>query len=196
MVANELSKPRRIELILRQIESLPTLPVVATRLLALTARDDSETRQVIDLISADPALTAKVLALCRTADKGIRQDTLTIERAVLLLGFSAIRNAVLSVKVFEMFDPSAEPVAGGAETAPVNNPFDRVAFWSHSLAVAVLAEQIAAGHRGDAELDPSEAFVCGLLHDVGKLALHHVLPKSFARVVELADLNHGNIAEF
>lgn len=198
MAANDLSKTRRMELILRQIDSLPTLPVIATRLLALTASDEAETREVIELVSADPSLTAKVLSLCGSADKGLHQDTLTIDRAVLLLGFSAIRNAVLSVKVFEMFGQGGEPgprTAGG-ERASKDDAFDRAAFWSHSLAVAVLAEQIAAGHGHDKRLDPSEAFVCGLLHDIGKLALHHVLPRSFARVVELADLNHGNIAEF
>ena len=197
MVSNDLSKTRRMELILRQIDSLPTLPVIATRLLALTADDEAETREVIELVSADPALTAKVLSLCSSADKGLRHDTLTIDRAVLLLGFSAIRNAVLSVKVFETFaGPSAEMAAAGGEAASGEDTFDRAAFWSHSLAVAVLAEQIAAGHPGDKRFDPSEAFVCGLLHDIGKLALHHVLPKSFSRVVELADLNQGNIAEF
>lgn len=197
----ELSKPRRIEMILRQIDALPTLPAVATRLLSLTASDDSSAREVIELVSADPALTAKVLALCRTADKGIRTDTLTVDKAVVLLGFTAIRNAVLSIKVFEMFGPTDEParlshhtVGNGAEEADPG-VFDRAGFWTHSLAVAVIAEMIAQGHRAR-DLHRDEAFVCGLLHDLGKLALDHVLPKSFARVIELADLNQGNIAEF
>ena len=203
-------QPRRIELILRQIDSLPTLPAIATRLLSLTADDESHARDVVELIAADPALTAKVLSLCRTADKGVRDDVLTIDRAVVLLGFNAIRNAVLSVNVFETFRESREAAhaAGGvdedrhgASDTAVGATFDRVAFWSHSLAVAVLAEQIALAAEGGASprhrpFDPSEAFVCGLLHDIGKLALDHVLPKSFGRVVELTELNQGNIAEF
>ncbi|MFW6059839.1 MAG: HDOD domain-containing protein [Phycisphaeraceae bacterium] len=216
MVATEPSKPRRIELILRQIDSLPTLPVIATRLLSLTANDDARAQDVIDLVSADPPLTAKVLSLCRAADRGVQESAVTIERAVLLLGFNAIRNAVLSVKVFEMFGSHVsafeaqgpkrtpavvgEPGRGGAQmesraSQDDDARFDRVAFWSHSLAVAILAEQIAKAHR-DPELPADEAFVCGLLHDVGKLALDHVLPRAFARIVELADLNQGNIAEF
>ncbi len=199
MVATEPSKPRRIELILRQIDSLPTLPVIATRLLSLTASDDARAGEVIDLVSADPPLTAKVLSLCRRADRGVGDAPLTIERAVLLLGFNAIRNAVLSVKVFELFQAADEgaglgsrmhqaetgAMAGararpGPEVSEPSPTFDRVAFWSHSLAVAILAEQIAAAHPRDQELQADEAFVCGLLHDVGKLALDHVLPKAFA----------------
>jgi putative nucleotidyltransferase with HDIG domain len=196
IAATEPTKPRRIELILRQIDSLPTLPAIATRLLSLTSDDDSHARDVVDLIAADPALTAKVLSLCRTADKGLRDEVITIERAVVLLGFNAIRNAVLSVKVFEAFhherpDRDAErPSPDGA------GRFDRHAFWSHSLAVGILAEQALANGPRLGSLDPGEAFVCGLLHDIGKLALDHVLPKSFARVVELAELNQGNIAEY
>ena len=51
-----------LELVLRQIESLPTLPVVATRLLRLTASDESIVREVVDLISSDPTLTARILS--------------------------------------------------------------------------------------------------------------------------------------
>ena len=183
----------RIELILRQIDALPTLPAIAVKLLDLTASDDAHARQVSELIEADPALTAKLLSLCRTADRGVHEQVMTVSRAVVLLGFTAVRNAVLSVKVFELFDDHAEDAAP-AEDQPAR--FDRAAFWSHALAVGIIAELIAAAHPGQEDLPADEAFVCGLLHDVGKLALDHVLPKSFSRVVELCELNQGNIAEY
>jgi putative nucleotidyltransferase with HDIG domain len=233
MAANESPQPQRTELILRQIDSLPTLPAVATRLLSLTASEESHIQEVVDLISADPALTSKVLALCRGAERASATDSLTIERAVVLLGFNTVRNAVLSVKVFEAFEsdassadqPHAPPNNAASQsrgerkgkhapkrskssdraasdqhqssdTGNASNGFDRVAFWSHSLAVGLLAELLAEEHRGRTDIHPSEAFVCGLLHDIGKLALHHILPKSYGRVVELAALNQGNIAEY
>ncbi len=210
MLATEPSKPRRIELILRQIDSLPTLPAVAARLLSLTASDDSSARQVIDLVSTDPALTAKVLSLCSSADKGVSADSLTIDRAVVLLGFNAIRNAVLSVKVFELFGPEADRPAdkvitrsdrpnaseSDPDTGAYKHAFDRSAFWMHCLAVAVAAEMIAKAHPKRTDLAPDEAFVCGLLHDIGKVSLDYVLPRSYDRVVALTDLNQANIAEF
>ncbi len=211
MVSHELSKPRRIELILRQIDQLPTLPAVATKLLSITSSEDSNAADVTRLIQSDPSLTAKVLSLCKTADKGVRSDVLTIDRAVVLLGFSAIRNAVLSVKVLEVFGGTRDgdldyPVQGGespptdsaaphGETRPTLPGLDRKGIWLHSLAVAIAAEQIARAHR-DPDLPADEAFVCGLLHDLGKLALDHVLPRSYCRVVELAELNRGDIAEY
>lgn len=188
----EASKTRRLELILRQIESLPTLPIIATRLLSLTTSDQSHAREVVQLVGSDQALTAKVLAMCRHADLGVRDDIMTIERAVVLLGFNAIRNAVLSIKVFETFSGTRQ--SKGGEEYTEGTPFDRPAFWRHSLSVAILCENIAK-HAGRKELLPAEAFVCGLLHDLGKLALDHLLPRSFARVIELTDLNRGNIAD-
>lgn len=199
MLKTEDTNSRRIELILRQIDALPTLPAVATRLLSLTASDDSSAKEVIKLVSSDPSLTAKILSLCATADRGLREDVMTIDKAVVLLGFTTIRNAVLSIKVFETLGPRIQHV-GTAETIDdndvANSQFDRTAFWRHSLAVAIAAELICEAERKSADLPPGEAFVCGLLHDIGKIALDHVLPKSFSRVIELTDLNQGNISEF
>ncbi len=203
MLATEPTKPQRIELILRQIDSLPTLPAVAARLLGLTSSDDSNAKQVIELVSADPSLTMKVLSLCQTADKGVKSDTLTVDRAVVLLGFNAIRNAVLSVKVFETFGPDAKRQSAATDETDGNNEqgyipqsFDRAAFWLHCLSVAVTAEELARAHPRRPDLAPDQAFVCGLLHDIGKVALDYVLPRSFDRVVELTDLNQANIAEY
>lgn len=193
MITADATRTRRLELILRQIDSLPTLPVVAAKLLALTTSEHSHAREVIELISCDQALTARILAMCRHADLGVRDEVITIDRAVVLLGFTAIRNAVLSIKVFEAFGRSEE-VVEQPDGDDVPSAFDRAAFWRHSLSVAIIAERIARLSKRK-DLNPAEAFVCGLLHDIGKLALDHILPRSFARVVELANLNQGNIAE-
>jgi len=197
MVASEVPKPRRIELILRQLDALPTLPSVAARLLQLTADDSADTQEVVDLVASDPALTAKIISQCRAADKGVRSDVITIEHAVKLLGFSTIRNAVLSLKVLEIFGTGDEGEAvsrlPGNENEP--EPFDRAGLWTHALAVGILAELIAKAHPGQSDLSPDEAFVCGLLHDIGKLALDQVLPRSYARVVEICKNKRSTIAE-
>lgn len=190
-VNNEHPRSGHIELILRQVEALPTLPAVAMRILSLTANDQTHIQEVVDLITTDPALTAKVLSLCRAADLGIRHEVMTVERAVTLLGFNAIRNAVLSMKVFDTFGSNGQPKP---EKQPESR-FDRPGFWRHSVAVAVAAESIARAHPDHKDLSPSDAFVCGLLHDMGKLALDMLLPKSYDRVIELTELNQGNIAE-
>src|SRR6476646_10284020 len=93
-------REKRVELILQQLEELPTLPAVALRVLQVTADDTSSATDVVQLIGSDPALTTRILQLTRRADMGARGDIHSIERAVLLLGFDAVRAAVLAVSVF------------------------------------------------------------------------------------------------
>ncbi len=187
-----MSDPRekRVELILHQLEDLPTLPAVAVRVLEATGRDDSSCDEVVRLIESDPALTARVLKLVRRSDLGVRGDVTTVERAVQLLGFDALRCSVLAVSVFQTL---------GETKAQDGGYFDRAAFWKHSIAVAccaeLLVEKLSPAFAAEQSLTPSNAFVAGLLHDIGKVALDTILPKSFNRVVEGADLLRGNIAD-
>jgi signal transduction histidine kinase/HD-like signal output (HDOD) protein len=212
-------REKRVELILQQLEELPTLPAVAVRVLEVTSNDASSAREVVDLISSDPALTARILHLVHRADAGVRGEVNTVERAVVLLGFDAVRSAVLAITVFHTLGASAGTDNSGH--------FSREEFWKHCVAVACCAELLASaanrsalasivasdpatdlnrgtkvpaaergsGARAREPLNPSEAFIAGLLHDLGKVALDAVLPKSFSRVVEAADLLRGNIAD-
>jgi putative nucleotidyltransferase with HDIG domain len=175
---------RQVDLILDQLDSLPTLPEVATQLLNLTASSRSDAKQVIDLIRADQSLTARILSVAARADTGLRPEARTISKAVLMLGFDTVRSIVMSIKVYEMFGPSDA----------VSTGLDRREFWKHSIAVASASELLATRMRMD--IDPEELFVCGLLHDIGKLALEQCLPKSYTRIVESCNAQYGSIAEY
>jgi signal transduction histidine kinase/HD-like signal output (HDOD) protein len=185
-------KEKRVELILQQLDELPTLPAVVIRLLELTGDEQAPMEEVVSLISSDPSLTARILQLVHRADAGVRGEVTSLDRAVVLLGFEAVRSAVLAVSVFQSFGSLSE------RRAP---HFSRDDFWKHCVAVACCTELLAAAtfdpadRSGKDVIHPSEAFICGLLHDLGKIALETILPKSFTRVVEAADLLRGNIAD-
>lgn len=187
---------RRTELVLRELGALPTLPTVAAKLLQLGAQEDAEVRDVVRLIESDPTMTARLLSLCRRAANRTRHPITTVEMAVVMLGLDAVRSLVLSVAIFD-WSGNLSPRAGRKQrpgTAPLQ-PFNRTGFWQHSIAVACAAELIAREHP-ELGLHPEECFVCGLVHDLGKLALEVVLPRAYARVVELAESRQGNIADF
>src|ERR1041384_308016 len=179
-------KEKRVELILQQLDELPTLPTVALRVLEVTRSDESSTADVVKLISSDQSLTARILQLVQRADLGAH-DVTTLDRAVSLLGFEWARSAVLAGSVFQAFK--------GTDGKPSSH-FNRDDFWKHSIAVAVCAESLALAMPAEKKIDATEAFVCGLLHDLGKVALDAALPKSFDRVVEAAALLRGDIADF
>jgi len=187
---------RHARLILGRIDALPTLPAIATRLLALVQDDGADLRELIRLIEADPALSSRLLWLCARAASGAPRDITTIPRAVVMLGLDAVRAAALSVHVMDWVgavgpprDAARDP-AGGEGMVPA---FDAPGLWRHSVAVACAAELIARDHPA-LGLPPGECFLAGLVHDLGKLALAHALPRAYARAAALAEERHANIA--
>jgi putative nucleotidyltransferase with HDIG domain len=188
---------KRVELILQQLDQLPTLPAVALRVLEVTADTDASLMEVVKLIGSDQSLTTRILQLVHAAATGAGQHITSIERAIVMLGFEAVRSAVLAVSVFETFQGA--PVKK-SDVAAGDGQFSREEFWRHCVAVAcaaeLLAEAIIENEGSDCGIPvPAEAFVCGLLHDIGKVALDAILPKSFTKVVEASDLLRANIAD-
>jgi signal transduction histidine kinase/HD-like signal output (HDOD) protein len=184
-------KEKRVELILQQLEELPTLPGVALKVLEATADDHTDAEEVVKLISTDQSLSTRILQLVHRAGSGVRGEVNSVERAVVLLGFEAVRSAVLAVTIFQTL--------GGDGPTTTQSSFSREEFWKHSLAVGCCAELLSDALRtawgSAAGVDPADAFTCGLLHDLGKVALDAMLPKSFSKVVEAADMLRGNIAD-
>jgi len=178
----------RVELILERVETLPTLGPVAARLLTLTSSDDYEVDEVCSLIETDPSLTAKVLALCRHGSTRLADRTTTVRRALLALGIERVRSAVLSVSVYELMDRAGHESdlrLSSTEQAPIGS-FDREGFWTHSIGVACASELIVSG-QPELGVRPDDAFVAGLLHDLGRLALDVILPRAHERVIGMAD---------
>lgn len=150
-----------------QIKDLPPLPKVVNRLVKVVGDDRSNAEDVTKVLAGDQALTAKVLKLVNSSFYGQSGEIATITRAVVVLGFAAVRNLALGLAA-----GGALKRAGGAE-------YQR-RFWTHALATACAAEALAG--RGNGGVDPEEAFVAGLLHDIGHPVLALAAPAEFAEV--------------
>ena len=133
------------------------------------------------LVALDPAMTAGVLSL---ANRGRGRGAATVDDAVEKLGFEVVRAALLAGQGFVVPTCNQSCDAG----------FDNEAFCRHCLAVAIAARKLA--DFGAVTLDPVNAFVCGLLHDVGKLVLAQVAPKSYDRALAAAVKYQGNISGY
>jgi len=161
-----------VEQVLAHLDALPTLP---------TADPQADARDLSRVIESDPSLTARVLALSRSADRNV--EAASIHQVVVLLGFDAVRNLALSLTIFDLF------TRNGPRESRI---FDPSAFWKHCLAVAcgarLLAERDSDGDAADGEpVDAESAFLCGLLHDLGKIALATCFPKAYDRALERAE---------
>lgn len=150
--------------------SLPPLPEAATRILHLARDPNVDFQEVVQIISADQTLTARVLRAANSALYGTSREVQTIRQAIVLLGREAVVQLVLSISVLNM--------RGDAEEGPL----DRGAFWRHSMAVAVAARELA-GRFG---IDPERAFIAGLMHDIGKLVLFEHFGDRYAKLFAIA----------
>ncbi len=152
------------ELILKKIKELPPLPVVVNKLIRIMDNDRSSAEDVKEVLSSDQAMASKVLKLVNSSFYGLSGEVSTVSRAVVILGFAAIRNLATGLGV-----------AGAV--AKVGNGGPRQEFWEHAIAVASGCEVLA---RQTGYPDPEEAFIAGLLHDIGHLILAKALPAEFA----------------
>ena len=157
--------------ILSRIDKLPILPHVALKLLGVTEDEFSSPQDVAALIETDPSLTAKTLKMANSSFYGKSGKISTIRDAVVLIGFNAVRSTVLSVCIAEIFKQK------GTKTG-----FDAEAFWIHSLACALCCRKISK-RIGGSDHEAEEAFVCGMLHDIGKILLAHYLPQDYEKVM-------------
>lgn len=157
--------------ILDTISDLPTLPSVYLRINQLLQSPDSNVSAIARIIESDQAICSKVLRLVNSSFFGFSRRVTQVSHAVVLLGFNAIRNAVLSISVFESF-----------KTSDSTN-FDRRDFWRHSIATGLIARCLAR-QLGIEQVE--EAFAGGILHDLGKLVLDKHLPAEFAQILSIA----------
>jgi putative nucleotidyltransferase with HDIG domain len=148
-----------IDDLLKRVETLPPAPKLLPQLLAALADMEADLRHVVDLITYDPSLTAKVLQVCNSAYYGFSVPVNTVEDAVNRLGFHGVYLIVAVV--------SGENVLKtGSHSA-----LDANAMWRHLLISAFAAQSL--GKRVGA--DGNMLFTTALLHDIGKVPLADVL---------------------
>jgi diguanylate cyclase (GGDEF)-like protein len=156
--------------------NLPTLPVVAMQVLELTRADDVAVQDIERVVQLDPALTARILKTVNSSYYGLSKPCPTIGRALTYLGLNTVKSLILG---FSLVDVTRH--AGG---------LDLVAYWQRSIFGAVAARRLATRL---ATCDPEEAFVAGLMQDIGLLALDRAHPEAYAPLLQACDGRHGDL---
>lgn len=156
--------------IIARVEDLPTLPRTVLRITELVNDPRASAKDLSIIITDDQVLTARLLKLVNSSFYGFPQRVSTVTGAIVLLGFDAIRNLLLTTSVLDLFP---------ARIAHVRR--DQEQLWDHSLGCAIGAKAIGNFLRHD-KLE--ELFVAGLLHDIGKIVEMMFLPDEFARITE------------
>lgn len=156
--------------ILKQVDNFPSLPATVNKVMTVTGDPESSASDLMNAILPDQSMCTTILKIANSAFFGIPRKVATMEQAVVVLGFDEIRNVVLGKAVFNSFQ---------------NFNLNKEAidlFWEHSFTCG-LAAKIIGEHL---LLSPSELFIAGLIHDIGKLAMLITFPDEYSLLYELS----------
>jgi putative nucleotidyltransferase with HDIG domain len=164
-----------MEQLVEHVENLPALPDTTIKVIQLADDPNSSVREIGQIIAMDIAFTTRVLTIANSAFYGMSRSITTVNDAVLILGMSALRNLAVAAATYETLN---REVAGYRLQAGQ--------LWKHSVECAVVAQIIAKQTR---KVKMDEAFVAGLLHDVGKVVLNVYVGPQFEAIRALAELD-------
>jgi len=150
-------------------KDLPTLPIIASKLLILTAQEDTTLSDIAELISQDMALSTKILRVANSSFYSFPQQIASINQAVSILGLNAVRSLVLSFSFLSLGDKTKK------------SKFNFEQFWERSLVEAagtkLILEQVP-------NADTEEAFTCGLLQNIGQLIFATTLTREYEQLLD------------
>lgn len=158
---------------LEDVEELPTLPTVLIKINNLLQDPRTSSEEVGQAISSDQALASRVMKLVNSAFYGFPGRINTISHAISLLGFLTVRNVVITASII-----------GAFEEEEAQSGLNLKEFWQHSVATASIAKLIAKASKIP---QTEEAFISGLLHDLGKLLMQLYLPDEYKKVFAYMD---------
>ncbi len=151
---------------LKDVQSLPTLPPIVSKLNGMVEKEDVTAVQLGRIIDKDQVLTSKLLKMVNSSFFGFPQRISTVSSAIVLLGFNVIKTLIVTSSIFETMQ-SAD-----------------IGLWEHSLGCATAAAILAKRRRVK---NPEEISTAGLIHDLGKIVIRAELPEEYARIKEVVE---------
>ena len=154
----------------QEISHIATLPEVTMKIIQLVEDPDSTANDLNKIISNDPALGARILKVVNSAFYGLPGQIGSINRAIVLLGLNAVKNIAIAASLAKLF-------RGGK----IANNFDARDLWTHAIACAT-GTKLLAKHAGLGL--PDEAFLAGLIHNIGIMVEIQARRPKFIEVME------------
>ena len=166
-----LQSNRALDRILASLGDLPTSPAIVTSLMGQTTNSDADLEAISKTIMADQSLTARLLKLSNSSFYGRSQKVGTLREAIIILGFKTLRSLVLAASTHSLYQKSK----AGDITEKL---------WAHSLATAIACRLIARRKRHP---QAEEAFIAGLMHDIGKLVMIEKIPDEYLDIIKAVE---------
>ncbi len=162
---------------LARLTEISSLPEITTRIVEVVENPKSTAQDMHDIVKNDPALASKILKVVNSAFYGLPSQISSLDRAIVMIGLSAVKNLALAASLARLFRPGN-----------ITDRFSARDLWTHCIAVGVCARLLAEKGIGRGE----EAFVAGLVHDMGLLVEFQLFPEKLKAVVEHCEGTGGD----
>ncbi len=170
--SNELIKTR----IISKLQDIKSFPQFVLETMRKLKDPDSSVSDVAQSLSRDEGLVLRVLKLANSAYYGMSRNISNISEAISLLGYKTVSNLVLAATVYSSMDKGLSGYA-----------LDRGELWRHSLMVAHASRYIA---KRTGKVSVEDAYVGGLLHDIGKIILNDYVRFGYGIIVKIVEEEH------
>ncbi|MCF7935015.1 MAG: HDOD domain-containing protein [Synergistales bacterium] len=158
--------------VLKRVRDIPSLPQFVTETLKKLDDPKSSASDVADRLGRDEGLVIRILRLANSAYYGLPRNIVSVTEAIALLGFRTVKSIVLAASVYKFMEGSFTGYA-----------LDRGALWRHSLSVGLVSRHIAK----QVGVDVEEAYVAGMLHDLGKIVLNDFVRFGYSIIMRLVE---------
>ncbi len=167
--------------LMSRFNRLTTLPHVEIRLSKLLTNENTTLQEFEKVISLDPTLVLRLLKVVNSSYYGLQQKVSNISRAVLFIGIKNLRNMVITEAIKTIFKPSKD-----------DDIFSRSNLWLHCAAVSICSKMIS---ERIFEQNSEDAFLCGILHDIGMIVEEQVAQDLFIQSCKTCKKNSRPIIE-
>ena len=154
-----------------KVKEISSPPVILNEVLQLVNEPDSSTEELTNIVHKDPSLTAQLLKIANSAFYGMSREITSVSQAIMVMGLNAVKLYVLSISIFNQVNAKKD-----------KSRLDEKLLWTHFLETASASRKIAEHLRYKI---PEEAYVAGLLHDIGLILLETNFPREYENVKNL-----------
>lgn len=157
----------KLKLALSNLNSLPVMPAIAQKLLALQLDTEEGEAQMLKLIEQDLQLFARIIGLANSSAVGAGRKINSLGDAAMLLGIKRLKSVAVGIATMSKM-----------LNQPAGKNFDPHDLWTHCMTVAVVMNTISQAMPKRLRPDDNQIFLAGLLHDIGLMALHYLDPEA------------------
>lgn len=171
-----------LETLINKVEDIPVFPNSVSKIIAITENPESTADDIESEILKDQSLTSKVLKLANSTYYGYARRISTISEATVLLGFAAIKSITIASTVSGLL---IKELPGGYN-------LEKYDLWNQSQSCAIIARYISNKIKFS---KPEEAYIAGLLRDIGKTILNHYVADEYQSIINKVELEGKSFLE-